>query len=73
MENMQSERASLLASFLLPLIFAQFVCSYAGSAMNVAVANVAHDLGKNRVEFNDGEVRAMEHLEIGSTRLEGRR
>ncbi len=30
---------------LLPLALAQFICSYAASSMNVAVSNMAHDLG----------------------------
>jgi MFS family permease len=30
---------------LIPLALAQFVCSYAASNMNVAVSNIAHDLG----------------------------
>src|SRR5207244_5849795 len=32
-------------SVLLPLALAQFICSYAGSNMNVAVSSIAHDLG----------------------------
>jgi len=33
-----------LGSLILPLALAQFVCSYAGSAMNVATTDIAHDL-----------------------------
>ena len=47
MENAKLKNASLLGSILLPLVLAQFVCSYAGSNMNVAVTSIAHDLGTN--------------------------
>src|SRR5512133_3223788 len=30
---------------LLPLVAAQFVCSFAGSSLNVAISNIANDLG----------------------------
>jgi MFS family permease len=40
-----SQAAFSLSSMLLPLALAQFICSYAGSSMNVAVSNMAHDLG----------------------------
>jgi MFS family permease len=39
------KRAALLGSILFPLVLAQFVCSYAGSNMNVAVNSIASDLG----------------------------
>jgi len=45
MESTNSNKASLLGSILLPLVLAQFVCSYAGSNMNVAVTSIADDLG----------------------------
>ncbi|MFC5003995.1 MFS transporter [Dactylosporangium cerinum] len=32
-------------AMILPLALAQFICSYAGTAMNVAIAPMAHDLG----------------------------
>ncbi len=40
-----SKRTALLGSILLPLALAQFVCSYAGSNMNVAVNSIVIDLG----------------------------
>ena len=40
-----SQAAFSLSSMLLPLVLGQFICSYAGSSMNVAVSNMAHDLG----------------------------
>jgi len=40
-----SKTGSLLGSILLPLVLAQFICSYAGSNMNVAVTSIAKDLG----------------------------
>ncbi len=45
MNGANSKRAALLGSILLPLVLAQFVCSYAGSNMNVAVNSIASDLG----------------------------
>ncbi len=38
-------KASLIGSILLPLALAQFVCSYAGSNMNVAINSIVIDLG----------------------------
>jgi MFS family permease len=32
-------------ALILPLALAQFICSYAGTAMNVAITPIAHDLG----------------------------
>lgn len=40
-----SKAASAPMSALLPLALAQFVCSYAGSNMNVAINSIAQDLG----------------------------
>ena len=40
-----NKKAGLLGSIILPLALAQFVCSYAGSNMNVAISNIALDLG----------------------------
>jgi MFS family permease len=34
-----------IGSALIPLALAQFICSYAASNMNVAINNIAHDLG----------------------------
>jgi hypothetical protein len=39
--------AGLLGSIVLPLALAQFVCSYAASNMNVAISDIARDLGTN--------------------------
>src|SRR5215217_5214523 len=36
---------SAARAMLLPLILAQFVCSYAGTNMNVAINDIAKDLG----------------------------
>ena len=47
MEKASSKGASLLGSILLPLVLAQFVCSYAGSNMNVAVTSIANELGSS--------------------------
>jgi MFS family permease len=38
-------KVGLLGSIILPLALAQFVCSYAASNMNVAINDIAHDLG----------------------------
>lgn len=46
-EGAATRKASFLASLLLPLALAQFVCSYAGSNMNVAVTSIADDLGSS--------------------------
>ncbi|MBI0583359.1 MAG: MFS transporter [Methanomassiliicoccus sp.] len=45
MKGASSKSGALLGSILLPLILAQFICSYAGSNMNVAVTAIADDLG----------------------------
>jgi MFS family permease len=42
---MSKKSAGLLGSIVLPLALAQFVCSYAGSNMNVAISDIARDLG----------------------------
>jgi MFS family permease len=43
--NGGKKRAGLLGSIVFPLALAQFVCSYAGSNMNVAISDIARDLG----------------------------
>jgi MFS family permease len=46
MQNTITKAApSSSGSVLLPLALAQFICSYAGSNMNVAISSIAHDLG----------------------------
>lgn len=45
MNDAGSKAGSLLGSILLPLVLAQFICSYAGSNMNVAVTSISQDLG----------------------------
>lgn len=45
MQNGIARATSAAGSLLLPLILAQFICSYAASNMNVAVSSIAHDLG----------------------------
>src|SRR3954466_5393134 len=41
-----SQPASVYSrGMLLPLVLAQFVCSYAASNMNVAISDIARDLG----------------------------
>ena len=47
MRGASSKGAALLGSILLPLVLAQFVCSYAGSNMNVAVTSIADELGSS--------------------------
>jgi MFS family permease len=37
--------AAIIASILFPLALTQFIASYAGSNMNVAISNIANDLG----------------------------
>src|SRR5215216_6402280 len=37
--------AAILSSFVLPLTLTQFIASYAGSNMNVAITSIAEDLG----------------------------
>jgi MFS family permease len=37
--------AALLSSFVFPLVLTQFIASYAGSSMNVAISSIAEDLG----------------------------
>ncbi len=39
------KKAGLLGSIVFPLALAQFVCSYAGSNMNVAISDIASELG----------------------------
>ena len=45
MRSANSKRSYILGSILFPLVLAQFVRSYAGSNMNVAVNSIASDLG----------------------------
>jgi MFS family permease len=45
MKNNVTQAAAASGSILLPLALAQFICSYAGSNMNVAVSSIAKDLG----------------------------
>src|SRR5215472_5833858 len=47
MNNTVAKAASSSGSILLPLALAQFICAYAASNMNVAISNIAHDLGTN--------------------------
>src|SRR6187551_2852376 len=37
--------ATQARNMLLPLVLAQFLCSFAGTTMNVAISNIAADLG----------------------------
>jgi MFS family permease len=37
--------AAILSSFVFPLVLTQFIASYAGSSMNVAITSIAEDLG----------------------------
>src|SRR6187549_3410920 len=39
--------ASAGRAMLVPLVLAQFLCSFAGTTMNVAISNIATDLGTN--------------------------
>ena len=43
----QSSESSTISprEMLLPLVLAQFLCSFAGTTMNVAITNIATDLG----------------------------
>ena len=43
-QGVNMKKASLWGSLLLPLMLAQFVCSYAASNMNVAVTSIANEL-----------------------------
>ncbi|MDW5563766.1 MAG: MFS transporter [Methanomassiliicoccus sp.] len=45
MSGSDKKKGAMLGAILLPLVLAQFVCSYAGSNMNVAVTSIANDLG----------------------------
>src|SRR5579884_2299247 len=45
MQNSIAKIASTTGPVLLPLVLAQFICSYAASNMNVAISSIAHDLG----------------------------
>ncbi|MCW3999100.1 MAG: MFS transporter [Candidatus Bathyarchaeota archaeon] len=40
-----AKKAGLFSSIILPLALAQFICSYAASNMNVAISDIATDLG----------------------------
>src|SRR4029450_13218097 len=39
--------ASAARAMLVPLVLAQFLCSFAGTTMNVAISSIAADLGTN--------------------------
>jgi len=39
------KKAGIIGSIVLPLALAQFICSFAGSSLNVAISNIANDLG----------------------------
>jgi MFS family permease len=41
----KTSKKSFLNSIVIPLALAQFICSYAASNMNVAISDIAHDLG----------------------------
>ena len=45
MKNNITQVSLAYGSILLPLALAQFICSYAGSNMNVAISSIAKDLG----------------------------
>lgn len=45
MKNNVTQVSLAYGSILLPLFLAQFICSYAGSNMNVAISSIANDLG----------------------------
>ncbi len=45
MQNTLTRAAPVSGQVLAPLALAQFICSYAASNMNVAISNIAHDLG----------------------------
>src|SRR5215831_11547908 len=45
MSDQQASARGAVRAMLLPLALAQFIASYAATNMNVAVSNIAHDLG----------------------------
>ena len=45
MQNTMTKAAPSPESMLLPLFLAQFICSYAGSTMNVSISDIATTLG----------------------------
>ncbi len=45
MQQTSAKTVPASGAILLPLALAQFICSYAASNMNVAISNIAHDLG----------------------------
>src|SRR5215467_8532783 len=45
MQNAVEKTAANFWPIVFPLALAQFVCSYAGTTMNVSISNIAHDLG----------------------------
>ena len=45
MNNTITKAATSPESALLPLFLAQFICSYAGSTMNVSISDIAKDIG----------------------------
>jgi hypothetical protein len=40
-----NKKVGILSSIVLPLALAQFICSFAASNMNVAVSDIAAELG----------------------------
>ena len=45
METSTTEAPASALALVLPLALAQFICSYAATNMNVAISNIANDLG----------------------------
>ena len=45
MEKTAKKNAGIIGSIIFPLALAQFICSYAASNMNVAINDIARDLG----------------------------
>jgi MFS family permease len=45
MQKTANKKSGILGSIVLPLALAQFICSYAASNMNVAINDIARDLG----------------------------
>ena len=50
--------ASTARAMLLPLVLAQFLCSFAASSLNVAISSIATDLGHDRQRRPDGHHRS---------------
>jgi MFS family permease len=59
--------AAILSSFVFPLALTQFIASYAGSNMNVAITSIADDLGTTM----HGVQTAITLLIVGYSLLEG--